>query len=391
MRILHVIPQFPYFGGRTIIGGHASCLLTLSSKQAQLGNDVLIISHIQQFESIQIEPGLTARSVLRGIVPGSVRFGLCFWHAASRWASNHATEFDLVHCHSGFADYLIVASRLKAILDLPVLHTLYCPIPLSGGRWRLPIVRGILRDAAQKLDGLSAISRNVAQSMREFGIAEVQTIPPAVDIDRFSPSKDALLIREKLGLRPDDVAVLFVGNAKSQKNLRTLLRAIQRVRQSHPNARLIITTELKQSSSDAELAYVHNMLADLGLLDSTVQLGIIDDMPGLMRASDMLVAPFLNSIGPSDYFMAALEAMACGRPAIVSAVGAMPEIMTDDIGRMFDPLDVDELTLRISELVADEGLRNRLGLNARARIEGIFAPLKVAGQYSSWYSEFAVE
>ncbi|MHC5024713.1 MAG: hypothetical protein ACYTGG_12545 [Planctomycetota bacterium] len=37
MRILHVIPQCPDFGGRTIIGGHSSCLLALAPAQAEAG------------------------------------------------------------------------------------------------------------------------------------------------------------------------------------------------------------------------------------------------------------------------------------------------------------------------------------------------------------------
>ena len=46
MRILHAIPQFPYFGGRTIIGGYSSALLELALAQGNDGHDVTIISHM---------------------------------------------------------------------------------------------------------------------------------------------------------------------------------------------------------------------------------------------------------------------------------------------------------------------------------------------------------
>ncbi len=59
-----------------------------------------------------------------------------------------------------------------------------------------------------------------------------------------------------------------------------------------------------------------------------------------MAAADVLVAPFLDTNGPSDYFQAALEAMAIGRPVIVSSVGGMPEVVDERVGLLVDPKDI---------------------------------------------------
>ena len=133
MRILHVIPQFPYFAGGTVIGGHASALLTLARAQARSGITVTILSYTHGLrDPIEIEPRLRVRSLFRDAHPGSVRYGLRFAAAARAWAAARRDQFDVVHVHSGFADYLLVSSALARVLRLPTVHTLYCPIPRRG-------------------------------------------------------------------------------------------------------------------------------------------------------------------------------------------------------------------------------------------------------------------
>jgi glycosyltransferase involved in cell wall biosynthesis len=104
-----------------------------------------------------------------------------------------------------------------------------------------------------------------------------------------------------------------------------------------------------------------------------------------MRACDVLVAPFLDSFGPSDYFMAVLEAMASGKPTIVSTGGGMPEIVGDDVGRLVDPRDPAAIGDAIAELAGDAALRDRLGRAARAKAESLFDPGRVAATVRSLY------
>jgi hypothetical protein len=104
MRILHVIPQFPYFGGRTIVGGHATCLLTLAVAQHQAGEDVTILSYTQgRCGPHKIDDGPVAHSLFAHAKTRTIGYGLRFCRAAAKWAGRHRDEFDLVHVHSGFA------------------------------------------------------------------------------------------------------------------------------------------------------------------------------------------------------------------------------------------------------------------------------------------------
>jgi glycosyltransferase involved in cell wall biosynthesis len=110
-------------------------------------------------------------------------------------------------------------------------------------------------------------------------------------------------------------------------------------------------------------------------------------MPGLMRASDVLVAPFKDSYGPSDYFMVVLEAMATGRPVVVSRVGGMPEVVDPAWGRLVDPHDSAAIAGSLLEYVLGEDLGREAGKAARRYCEATFDPSMVAAAYRSLYEE----
>ena len=388
MRILHIIPQFPYFGGGTIIGGYSTSVLGLARAQADAGETVTILGYVRDPAGRGVvQDGLEVISLFDSADPGTIRFGLDFIRESARWAASRRDDFDVVHNHSGFPDYFLASDRVRRGTGLPSLHTMYCPIPASGGRFNLPIVRGMLRRAAGRMDRLLAMSRNVADSMSAWGLGDVQAVPPPVDLQRFMDGNDRESIRRDMGIADDEPVVLFVGNATEQKNLAGTLEAFALLVQQSPKAKLIMTTELPRTSSDEALQRLRSLMTSLKIEDRVIQLGIVDTMPGLMRACDVLVAPFKDSYGPSDYFMVVLEAMATGRPTIVSNVGGMPEVIADDRGRLVDPHDVQSIADGLATYVLDAELRRTAGQAARRFAESTFQASTIADAHRSIYEE----
>jgi glycosyltransferase involved in cell wall biosynthesis len=387
MRILHASPQFPYFGGRTIIGGYSSVLLELVLTQGLAGDDVTIISHMpNELGRGEIEPNVRTVELFDKAKPGSVMYGIRFMQTSARWARDNRSEFDVVHMHSGFADYFLSSNHIRTKSGLPTIHTLYCPIPSRGGRWNLPLIRGLLCRSARRIDGLVAMSRNVARSMERWGLDNVHVIPPGVDLNRFAPS-DADSIRGSLGFSADNIVFLFVGNAKPQKNLERLIDAFVDVHHNCNEARLVVTTELPRSSSSLQIQAVRQKIDTLGLQPFVVQLGIIDNMPDLIRSADVVITPFLDSFGPSDYFIAALEAMACGVPVISSNVGGMPEIIESPRGSLVDPLDVEAISQAMLAYAENPEYRKSGGEDARRFARATFDPSLAADAYRTMYTE----
>ncbi|MDG2291657.1 MAG: glycosyltransferase family 4 protein [Phycisphaerales bacterium] len=388
MRILHVIPQFPYFGGDTIIGGYSTAVLGLARAQALAGDTVTILGYVKDPGGRgQIQPGLEVVSLFESADPGTVRFGLDFIRGAAKWASPRRDDFDIIHNHSGFPDYFLASKQVQRKTKLPCLHTLYCPIPKEGSRYNRPFIRRVLRRAAGRLDGLLAMSQNVANSMHAWGLEGVRTVPPPVDLDRFKDGEDRDEVRASLGISGNEPVVLFVGNATEQKNLTGVLEAFAMLLERAPDARLIMTTELPRTSSDAALQALRDLMASLDIEDRVIQRGIVDNMPGLMRACDVLVAPFKDSYGPSDYFMVVLEAMATGRPTVVSNVGGMSEVLDEDRGRLVDPHSAHSIAEGLVEFVLDADLRRTAGASARRFAESTFQASTIADVHRVIYEE----
>lgn len=388
MRILHVIPQFPYFGGRTIVGGHASSLLTLALVQHANGEEVSILTYTQgRSGTYTIDDGPMVTSLFEGAKTRTVKFAMQFCVKGIKWLRRHRNAFDVIHFHSGYMDYLAVSALMRAASGLPTIHTLYCPVGKS--RTPLPFGDVLWAKMANRLDGVVGISDNVVASMRLAGIRAAGRIRPGLEAERFWSNEDREAVRLQLGIPGDEIAILFVGNASPQKNLTGVLYAIHELRRRAWPVRLIITTELAHTSPDEVLARIARLIEDLHLEECVIQKRIVPDMPALMRASDIVVAPFLDSFGPSDYFIAALEAMAAERPVVVSKVGGMVEIVTPEVGALVDPGDPRSIADALEKFCSDPQLRVAAGRRGRALIEKEFSPLRTAEEYRRKYEEVA--
>lgn len=83
---------------------------------------------------------------------------------------------------------------------------------------------------------------------------------------------------------------------------------------------------------------------------------------------------------------ACLEAMACGVPAIASACGGYPEMISDGVsGLLFRPLDHLDLAGRLRNLLRDPGLSQRLSEGGRARVESAYAAGIVGREAEQFY------
>ena len=84
-----------------------------------------------------------------------------------------------------------------------------------------------------------------------------------------------------------------------------------------------------------------------------------------------------------------LEAMAAGRPVVVSNVGGMPEVVMEEVGQLVDPLDAESIASGLKTYLGDAALRERVGMNARRFIEQHFDPRQIAAAYDKVYRRIA--
>ena len=221
-----------------------------------------------------------------------------------------------------------------------------------------------VRDAA----ALCCVSRFYqARLAAEFG-RPATLVGNGVDPARFSPlpgpADPAARARWPAGAGP---RLLALGGVEPRKNTLGVLAGFAVARQSLPGATLLIAGGASVLDHAAYNARFQAALAESGLARAVSVCGVVpdDEMPALYRAADMLLSASLAE----GFGLAAIEAMAAGVPAIVSARPPFTEHLASGDCLFVDPEDPVSLGRAIVEATAPdmrEALR-RNGLLAAAR------------------------
>ena len=202
---------------------------------------------------------------------------------------------------------------------------------------------GPLRRAASVI----AVSHHLAEELRASGleIPPLNVVDMGVDLDRIAP-RDRAAARARLGLAPAGPLVLAVGGLTDRKNPLGLLQAFARVRAERPDARLAFV-------GDGPLARaVDAGVRRLGLEAAVLRPGALPHaaVADWVTASDALA--IVSRVEPLG--VAALEALAAGRPVIATRVGGTREVVPDpDVGRVVDPADPWAIATAILDVLAD--------------------------------------
>jgi glycosyltransferase involved in cell wall biosynthesis len=111
-------------------------------------------------------------------------------------------------------------------------------------------------------------------------------------------------------------------------------------------------------------------------------LGMRDDVPDLLAASDCFVLPSLWEGLP----MALIEAMASGLPVIASDVSGTRQVMiSGETGLLVPPGDAGQLTQAMLQLLRDPGCAQAMGVAAKRRVEAYFSARKQAQDHVSLF------
>ncbi len=218
------------------------------------------------------------------------------------------------------------------------------------------------------LTGIVAVSernRRFCQEKLGFSPSDILVAPNGVDRTVFHP-RDRTEMRQKLGLPPDRILVMFAGHFIERKGPDRVLEAIR------------------------PLTGVGAVMAGAGplRLDSP-QIVFKDSVPNarvaeLLAACDIFVLPTTNE----GCCNALLEAFACGLPVVTSKGDFNDEIVNDAVALRVDPMNIAEIRSAIATLAADPLLREKMG--ARALQHSLHFDLKPrARRIMDWMAEMS--
>jgi glycosyltransferase involved in cell wall biosynthesis len=143
------------------------------------------------------------------------------------------------------------------------------------------------------------------------------------------------------------------------------------------------------AGSEVDPDALRRLAEELRIGDRVGFTGFVDEAAAAMRALDVVVHA---STLPEPFGLVIAEAMACGRPVVVSAAGGAGEIVSDgDDALAVPPGDVDALAGALRRLADDGALRARLGAAGRARAERDFDRARLARQVAPLYRSLTGE
>ena len=252
-------------------------------------------------------------------------------------------KIEVLNSHSGSVILCVVPSIVGKLLKIPVVHTQYCEISskITGLNFFGFVVPKLCLFAPDKF---VAISKNVYSSLLDAGISsrKVVMIPPIVpSYPETASSKPSY--RDELGFSCDDLIALFVGNLKPNKGVDVLFKSFIELAEAFPKLKLVVTTELVHQNMLERKSILQELLAQNCLTERVVWLGFVNRMLDLIRDVDVVVVPFLDLKGISDYPLVVLEAMSVGTPVIATDVGGTKEVLSEDAGILVPPGDVEAL------------------------------------------------
>lgn len=279
-------------------------------------------------------------------------------------------KYDLLQTHHNFVGSI---GRALAPRDLVVVDTEH-----ADHREHYTLLQNFVN--APTLPFADCVVVNSESTRRSFYAVErallyrtaVRVIYNGIDIERI----DGVLAGDN-SFETDRRRIATVGRMSETKNQATLVRAFAELLEDVPRAHLTLV-------GDGPLrGQLESLTVELGVEDRVEFTGFIDreDVYRVLEASELFVLPSRSE----GFCVAAVEAMACGVPVVVSDIDALHEVV-GDAGEFADPTDPDTFVDRMRTVLTDEARRDRLAALARTRARTEFPLDRTVDAYYRLYT-----
>jgi len=284
-------------------------------------------------------------------------------HLERRWRSE---PVDVAHSHFWMSGVASVAAGVRT--GVPVLHTFHALGTVKrrhqGVRDTSPPARiGFERRLCGQVDQVVATCNDEVAELVALGMHpdRATVIPCGVDTDAFRPVAGDGAPARGAG-RP---RLLVIGRLVERKGVGNVIEALAQL----PGVELLVAggPEPRFLDTDPEIARLRALAERHAVADRVRFLGSVSrpDVPALMASADVVVCvPWYEPFG-----IVPLEAMACARPVVGSAVGGLLDtVVPGRTGELVPPRRPDLLAPVLCDLLADPARRAAYGEAGRARV-----------------------
>jgi teichuronic acid biosynthesis glycosyltransferase TuaC len=263
------------------------------------------------------------------------------WTAA-RALLPHMREFapDLIFSYFLYPDGYAALKIGKALAVPVVAMSIGSDINRIGDPISAMHTRTVLREA----DFLVTVSSDLRLKAVAMGASAGKTraVVNGCDLSVFHVS-DCHEARRKLGIDPASQAVLYLGRMDVKKGLRELVEAAASLRPERSNLQVYLIGEGPDRPLIESAIQANNAAGYIHALPGCA----FDDVAVWMAAADLVTLPSYMEGCPN----VVLEALACGRPVVAANVGGIPEILSDECGRLVPPRDAGALAQALASVL----------------------------------------
>lgn len=278
-------------------------------------------------------------------------------------------EVDIVHAHAGNPPAPIAAYWYAKKKHKPFVVSCHGDVQWNWG--------GFVRRTSVCLYGKYILDKilsyaDVVISASEYYINnskflwkyrdKIVVIPYGINLADFDIQYLKDECRAKLGLPSDDRIVLFLGGFAPHKGPDVLLKAMPKIVNEAPDAKLVFVGNGRMR------AELEGLSKKLDVEEHIKFAGFVDNISKALyyKSSDVFVLPSFSECSP----LVNLEAMACGIPIVASNIGGVPDSVSDgENGLLVPPGDPEALADAIIYLLENEDVGKRMGKNGRTKVE----------------------
>ncbi|MEE1281680.1 MAG: glycosyltransferase family 4 protein [Acutalibacteraceae bacterium] len=260
---------------------------------------------------------------------------------------------DIVYSHSSKAGAVARLANL-GIKNKSIYNPHGWSFNMRGSSKKLLMYKSLEKIMAPFSDKIICISEAEKQSALDKKICsekKLQVIFNGVDIEDYNKNKNNTITRAELGIPEDAFVVGMVGRLSEQKAPDVFLRMARRIKEDIPNAYFIIVGEGEMQMKIEKYADKNEML------DAIHITGWVDNPLSYVELFD--IAALLSRW--EGFGLVIPEYMMAGKPVVVTAVDAIPNIVKDRVNGLLVPMDNPRAACTaVLELYKDAELRNKL-------------------------------
>ena len=383
MRILHVVPSFaPCFAH----GGVVNASYQIAKKQVEDGHDVTVYTTDSCNERLRFEDNYNVD--VDGIkvfyfknLSNNIKNKLTIDTPVSAISHIRRTiaDFDIIQIHEHRHSLAIATHRYAKKNHIPYVLQAHGSVLPFFQKEKLKDIFDrlwgfdILHDASR----VFALTEVEKEQYLKMGVAEdrIEIVPLGINLDEYANLPETGNFKSRFGIDAEDRVILFLGRIHEIKGLDLLVNAFDKIR--NDNVKLAIV-----GGDSGFKDTLDEMIEEMDLQDKVI-------FPGVLTGRDKIEAlvdcdVFVMPSRYESFTTSGLEAMACGKPLVLTRNNHIHTWVKDNVGLVCD-FDEDDLSNCIETLLDNGELCREFGETGRKLIEDKYDWDKVSKHIESIY------